>query len=168
MKRLFLIRHAKSSWSDAEIDDFHRPLNARGKKDGPAMARRLAEAGIRPDVLISSPATRAKTTAGFMAEATGYATDAIRYDKNLYLGSVSYHCQVLAGLFAQVGVIFLVGHNDTITVLAEHLSGRALGNVPTCGVVALSFAGQGGFSPAAGGGDLVFFWYPKDQHPDRR
>jgi len=162
MKRLYLIRHAKSSWSEPGLDDFHRPLNLRGKNDGAAMAKRFAIAGIRPDLIVASPAVRTKKTARFMAEETGYDVDAIQYDNKLYLGSFSYHCQLIATLFQQVDELFLVGHNGTITELAEQLCGRVLGNVPTCGVVALEYPDAGGFSAAAGRGKLLFFWFPKD------
>lgn len=163
MKRLYLIRHAKSSWSDPGIDDYHRPLNHRGKTDGAAMARRLAAAGVKPDLIVASSATRTKKTARLMAEGTGYDKEAIQYDESLYLGAFSYHCRLLDSLLKQVDVLFLVGHNNTITELAEYLSGRALGNVPTCGVVALEYSGAGGFSDTAGAGKLVHFWFPKDQ-----
>jgi phosphohistidine phosphatase len=162
MKQLYLIRHAKSSWSDAGLDDFHRPLNQRGRNDAAAIGKRLAAIGIRPDLLVASPAVRAKNTAQFIAEATGYDQEAIEYDDNLYLGSFSYHCRLLATLFEQVDVLFLVGHNDTITKLAEHLGGHPLGNVPTCGVVALDFSDARGFSDTAGYGKIAFFWFPKD------
>ncbi len=162
MKRLYLIRHAKSSWSSPDLEDFHRPLNDRGKNDGKAMAKRLAAAGIRPDLIVASPAARAKKTAGLLAKGLGYDQDAIQYENNLYLGSLPFHCRLLATLFSQVDVLFLVGHNDTMTELAEHLCGRALGNVPTCGVVALEYSAEGGFSDTVGAGKLLFFWYPKD------
>jgi phosphohistidine phosphatase len=162
MKMLYLIRHAKSSWAEPGLDDFQRPLNQRGKTDGVAMAKRLAAAGIRPDLIVASPAVRAKKTARFMAAGTGYDQDAIQYDKNLYLGSLSYHCRLIATLFEQVEVLFLVGHNNTMTELAEHLSGRTLGNVPTCGVVALEYSDGRGFSDTSGRGKLAFFWFPKD------
>lgn len=164
MKRLYLIRHAKSSWSEPGLDDFHRPLNLRGKNDGAAMAKRLAAARIRPDLIVASPAVRAKKTARFMAKETGYEVDAIQYDNNLYLGSFSYHCQLITTLLQQVDVLFLVGHNGTITELAEQLCGCTLGNVPTCGVVAIEYSDAEGFSDAAGRGrgKLVFFWFPKD------
>jgi phosphohistidine phosphatase len=163
MKKLVLIRHAKSSWSAPDLDDFHRPLSQRGKIDGPAMAKRLATAGIRPALIVASPAVRAKKTARMMAEGTGYDKEAIRYEEGLYLGSLSFHCRVIATSFQQVDVLFLVGHNNTLTELAEHLAGRTLGNIPTCGIVALEYAGEEGFIERAGGGKLDFFWFPKDK-----
>jgi len=73
MKKLFLIRHAKSSWSDPSVSDFHRKLNKRGKRDAPFMAEKLAARdNTLPDIVISSPAKRAKKTARFMANGVGY------------------------------------------------------------------------------------------------
>lgn len=163
MKRLYLIRHAKSSWADPELDDFHRPLNRRGNKDGPEMAKRLAQKGIRPDLIVASPAVRAKSTAEYMAAGCGYDLGAIQWERNLYLGSLSTHCRLLQSLFKKVNNLFLVGHNETMTELAEHLSGRNIGNIPTCGIVALEYSGVSGFSDAPGSGEVVFFWFPKDQ-----
>ena len=163
MKRLYLIRHAKSSWADIDLDDFARPLNKRGKKDGPEMAERLAKAGVRPDLIVASPAKRAKKNRDMHGQRTGYDKGAIRYYDELYLGSLSYHLQLLEQLFPNVTSLFLVGHNNTITELAEYLIGRSLGNVPTCGVVAVEYAEQDGFTNRVGGGKLLFFDFPKNR-----
>jgi phosphohistidine phosphatase len=162
VQRLFLIRHAKSSWAEADVDDFHRPLNKRGLQDAPRMAERLKIAGIVPDIIISSPALRAKTTAEFMAIGTGYEKSALLYDPELYLGTLDYHCFVLQKQFKKAETIFLVGHNETLSLLAGYLSGRTLGNVPTCGIVALEYRKPNGFDTKIGSGHLVFFWFPKD------
>jgi phosphohistidine phosphatase len=163
VKRLYLIRHAKSSWSNPDLDDFARPLNKRGKEDCPEMAARLARAGIRPDLIVASPARRAKKTAIYMAKGTGYNKNNICYYDELYLGSLSYHLQLIDELLSNVDVLFLVGHNQTITELGEHLTGRHLGNVPTCGIVAVEYPGQDGFTAEAGAGRLLFFDFPKNK-----
>jgi len=162
IKRLFLIRHAKSSWADPGLDDFARPLNKRGKKDAPEMAARLARIGVRPDLIVASPARRAKKTAIRMAEATGYETADIRYYDDLYLGFLKYHLQLIDELLLRADTLFLVGHNNTITELAEYLTGRYLGNVPTCGIVALEFSGPDGFTGEKGSARLLFFDFPKN------
>ncbi len=161
MKQLYLIRHAKSSWSNPDLDDFSRPLNKRGKVDCPKMAARLAADGVHPDLIVASPAKRAKKTAICMAKGIGYNQEAIRYDEALYLGSFSYHLQLLEELLNQVNVLFLVGHNATITELGEYLTGSTLGNVPTCGIVAVEYPGGQGFSTEEGMGRLLFFDFPK-------
>lgn len=162
MKRLYLIRHAKSSWSHPDLDDFDRPLNKRGKVDCPEMAARLGRAGIRPDLIVASPAKRAKKTAIFMAKGTGYNKKNIDYYDELYLGSLSYHLQLIGELFGKVDVLFLVGHNYTMTELGEYLTGSYLGNVPTCGIVGVEYAEQNGFTSKAGAGRLLFFDFPKN------
>ena len=162
MKRLFLIRHAKSSWAHSDLDDFSRPLNNRGRQNCPEMAARLAKLGIRPDLVIASPAKRAKKTALCMAKGVGYDTNDIRYYDELYLGTLSYHLLLIGEGLGEIDILFLVGHNHTITELGEYLTGTALGNVPTCGVVAVEYSEKKGFSSEAGAGRLLFFDYPKN------
>ena len=162
MQCLYLIRHAKSSWADPGLDDFHRPLNQRGKESVARMGQRLAERHIVPELIVASPAKRTTITAESLASAVGYDPEKIRYDDGLYLGSEAYHYRLLAELFARVDSLFLVGHNETLSLAAAHLSGKSLGNVPTCGIVALEY-GEQGFSASSGAGKLLFFWYPKDQ-----
>ncbi len=167
MKRLFLIRHAKSSWDKPELSDFDRPLNKRGKRNGPEMASRLEKLGVVPDLIISSPAKRARKTAAYMAKGTGYSKKAIHYIESLYMGSMDSYIRVLQEAFKEADTVFLVGHNYTITDLAEFLSGGSFANVPTCGVVALEYGKAGGFSAAAGAGKLLFFDFPKNTSPVR-
>ncbi|MFW2367463.1 MAG: SixA phosphatase family protein [Desulforhopalus sp.] len=162
IKYLYLIRHAKSSWADPGLDDFDRPLNRRGKKNGPVMAQRLAEKKIKPDCIVSSPARRAKKTAIFMAKGTGYRKKDIHYDEGLYLGSLTYHLALIQRLFKEADVLFMVGHNHTITELGEYLTGNSLGNVPTCGVVGIEYSKKNGFTQKPEQGRLLFFDYPKN------
>lgn len=163
MKRLYLIRHAKSSWSNPDLDDFSRPLNKRGQEDCTEMASRLAKAGICPDLIIASPAKRAKKTALCMAKGTGYDKKDICFYDDLYSGTLSYHLDLIGEKLMKVDVLFLVGHNYVITELGEYLTGNPLDNVPTCGIVAVEYSGQDGFSADAGAGRLLFFDYPKKQ-----
>src|SRR4029434_8634311 len=72
MKTLFLIRHAKSSWDDAALSDKDRPLDDRGKRDAPKMGKRLAKRDVKPDLILSSPAVRARTTAEIIAKKLDY------------------------------------------------------------------------------------------------
>lgn len=127
------------------------------------MASRLARAGISPELIVASPAKRARKTARCMAKGTGYKKKDIRYDEGLYLGSLSYHLQLLEELLQAVDSLFLVGHNYTITELAEYLSGNYLANVPTCGIVALEYGGETGFSSEGGAWRLLFFDFPKNK-----
>lgn len=162
MKHLFLIRHAKSSWGDPDLDDFDRPLNKRGKKNGLEMAERLADLSVLPDLVIASPAKRAKKTANYMAKGTGYPVSSILYDQGLYLGSMGYHLDVLEESFKKADTVFLVGHNNTMTELAEYVTGTRIINVPTCGVVAIEYTDKKGFLRDFAAGKLLFFDFPKN------
>jgi phosphohistidine phosphatase SixA len=84
MKTLFLVRHAKSSRDDLSLPDRDRPLDDRGKQDAPKMGKRLAKRDVRPDLLLSSPALRALTTAQVMAEELGCKGKDIVVDDRLY------------------------------------------------------------------------------------
>lgn len=163
-KIIYLIRHAKSSWADQSLDDFDRPLNKRGKRNGPEMAKRFAKKNISPDCIVSSPARRARKTAIYMAKGTGYRKKDIRYEEGLYLGSLSYHVALIEKLLQDANVLFLVGHNYTVTELAEYLTGESLGNIPTSGVVGIEYREKDGFSSEPGRGRLLFFDFPKNVH----
>jgi phosphohistidine phosphatase len=84
MKTLVLVRHAKSAWDSPGLDDHERPLAERGLRDAPEMGRRLAERGLVPDVIRSSTAVRARTTAKLMAQALGVGADRVQLDERLY------------------------------------------------------------------------------------
>jgi phosphohistidine phosphatase len=162
VQRLFLIRHAKSSWADSGLDDFSRPLSKRGKKNAPEMGKRLAQLSVIPESILASPAKRAKKTAIYMAEATGYPVSEISFHQGLYLGSLQFHLDLLKKEFAVADTVFLVGHNSTITELSEYLTGISLVNVPTCGIVAIEYPVSSGFATGAGAGNLLFFDFPKN------
>jgi phosphohistidine phosphatase len=140
LKTLVLIRHAKSSWKDASLADRDRPLNKRGKRDAPEMGRRLAARGGAPDLIVSSPATRALATARVIAEAVGYPVDGIREDERIYMASPAELLEAIRGLDDGHERVFLFGHNPGLTELVNELSEPALDNVPTCGVVELRLA----------------------------
>lgn len=126
------------------------------------MAARFARLLLVPDLILSSPAKRAKKTALYMAKGTGYPVASISFDEGLYLGSMACHLRLLQKGFAKDDTLFLVGHNYTITELARYLCGVQIGDMPTCGVVAVEYAGQGGFSAEHGCGKLLFVDFPKN------
>lgn len=140
MKTLILVRHAKSSWKDPSLADRDRPLNKRGKRDAPEMGRRLAARGGAPDLIVSSPATRALATARIIAAAVGYPADRIREDERLYLASPAEILEAIRDLEDGYERVFLFGHNPGLTELVNELSEPAVDNVPTCGVVELRLA----------------------------
>ncbi len=129
MTTLVLVRHAKSDWASPSLDDHDRPLNARGMRDAPASAARLAQTGLRLDALLSSTALRARTTAGFFGAALGLDPE---LDPGLYGAPAS---ALLAAAAARgVDAVMVVAHDPGMTVLAERLSGRGIGHMTTCAV----------------------------------
>src|SRR5512137_2550352 len=95
MKTLLLMRHAKSSWKDTELEDLQRPLNKRGRRLAPRMGELLREKELVPQLIYSSNAVRARQTAEFLAGATGYTGD-IRYQESLYLAEPSAYLDAIA------------------------------------------------------------------------
>lgn len=142
MKTLILVRHAKSSWKDRSLADRDRPLNKRGKRDAPEMGRRLAARGGAPDLVVSSPAVRALTTARVIAEALGYPVSEIVEDERAYMASAEGLLDVIHGLDDGFDRVFLFGHNPGFTELVNHLSEEEIENVPTCGVVEFRVAAE--------------------------
>ncbi|WP_457576912.1 SixA phosphatase family protein [Desulfomarina sp.] len=165
MKELYLIRHAKSSWADPDLDDFDRPLNKRGRMNAPFMAGRISMRNIFPDRIVSSPALRARRTARFIAAGIGYGKRDIIYDRGLYFSGFSYFLDVAEYHLDEVDRIFMVGHNSVITDVAGYLCGETFDNVPTCGIVGIAFRGKKGFQRIDGKGSLLFFDYPRKISP---
>ena len=129
MIRLVLVRHAKSDWGDPGLDDHERPLNDRGMRDAPRMARELAETGFRPEVILSSTALRARTT----AEAFGAQFDvAVDLDEALYGAPGSTVLEKAAASGARR--VIVVAHDPGMSALAERLSEGEIGHMPTCAV----------------------------------
>ena len=135
MKTIYFIRHAKSSWDDVSLADHDRPLNARGKRDAPAMARRLAGFDVSPDGILSSTAKRTKQTLKNFREALGVPKEKVILNPDLYLASTRGIAQAIRELPAEWDTVLLFGHNPGYTDLANLIPGPAIENVPTCGIV---------------------------------
>ena len=97
-KTLYLVRHAKSSWKDSSLDDRDRPLNKRGRRTAPDMGQRLAAQGHHPELMISSPANRAHSTAKIIAAEIGYDPSLIHIEEALYFSGVFSMCEVVEAL----------------------------------------------------------------------
>jgi phosphohistidine phosphatase len=122
MKTLFLVRHAKSSRDDPSLPDRVRPLDDRGRLDAPKMGKRLAKRDAKPDLLLSSPALRALTTAQLIAEEIGYKRKDIVVDDRLYASSADDLLAVIRALDKKLNRVMLFGHNPEFTDLAHWLS----------------------------------------------
>ena len=163
MKRLTLIRHAKSSWVDLGARDFDRKLNDRGKRDAPEMGRRLKARGCSPDGFVSSPAKRAFKTAKIIAEQIGYPEAGIRADERIYEAGVEDLLEVAGEMDDRWNHAILVGHNPGITRFAVWLGDRGFENVPTCGVVDLECRIGSWNALAMDCATLLDFDYPKKE-----
>jgi phosphohistidine phosphatase len=124
MKTLLLLRHAKSSWKDSDAKDFDRPLNQRGLKAAPAIGRLIRKRKLQPDLVLSSPAERARQTTQLMIEAAGLKTE-LRYDERIYEASVARLVGIVSELDDEAGMVMLVGHNPGFEELLEILTGEA-------------------------------------------
>lgn len=123
MKRLLLMRHAKSSWGDRSLADFDRPLNERGLKAAPLVGRFMRKQKLRPDIVVCSPAERARQTATLVAEAAGLAAP-LRYDERIYEATSARLFEVVLQIEEDAGEALLVGHNPGLEELLERLTGE--------------------------------------------
>lgn len=136
MKNLYLVRHAKSSWQHEDLSDLDRPLNRRGQHDAPIMGQRLCERGVRPDLILCSPALRALRTAWAIAGEIAYPTSRIGLEERIYTEDSLGLLQLIMATNDDIHSLMLVGHNPDMTLLCNHLSSPPIDNIPTCGVAA--------------------------------
>jgi phosphohistidine phosphatase len=162
MKMLYVIRHAKSSWSEPGLDDFDRPLNDRGQSDAPEMARRMKAKGIQPDLIITSTAERARKTAGIFADVLGYPSEAIVLKPDLYETDIDTVFDVVHQIDPQASHVFIFGHNPTFTYFVNDLASARIDNIPTCGIAAIALNGDWQ-EAEEDSGSLVWFDYPKNK-----
>ncbi|MDH3533504.1 MAG: histidine phosphatase family protein [Gammaproteobacteria bacterium] len=163
MKTLTLVRHAKSSWKNTGLRDRDRPLNKRGERDAPMMGKRIVEAGIRPSLIISSPAVRAWSTAKVIAREIGYPAEFLQREDELYLASLDSLLDVVAAQEAGFHNLMLVGHNPGLTDFANFLSPGLTGNVPTAGVVSVSIDRDDWLLYERPATELIYYDFPKNK-----
>ena len=123
MKRLLLLRHAKSSWDEASLSDYDRPLNDRGRHDAPRIGRLLRREDLVPDLIIASSARRAATTAELVAEAASFEGE-LRYTDELYLAEPELYISLARQVDEAVNTLLLVGHNPGIQELVALLTSQ--------------------------------------------
>jgi len=158
-KRLYIVRHAKSSWKDLSLDDFDRPLSSRGKRDALFMGKKLRHKGINPDIIISSPALRAKTTILLIAKELGYTQEIIFKDEMYACSSKTLH-NILSKLDNCYESVFLCGHNPAVNSLAQMYTGFDK-NIVTSGIVTITFSCTTWNEINKNNAQLLSFIYPK-------
>lgn len=161
MKTLTLVRHAKSSWKNNDLSDRDRPLNQRGKHDAPLMGKRIVAAGIRPSLIISSPAVRAWTTAKIIAREIGYPREFLQREKKIYLASLDDLLDVMMAQDAEFNNVLLVGHNPGLTNFANYLAPGVTDNLPTAGVVSVGIEQEDWNLYTRPQSELILYDYPK-------
>jgi len=162
MKTLLILRHAKSSWDDSSLDDHERPLNERGERDAPRMGALIRKQRLLPDLVISSDATRTRTTAAAMAAAAGYTGETL-FDARLYHASTAEILSVLRDVpRADTGTVMIVGHNPGLEELIRHLTNQRE-DFPTAALAQITLPiDEWSELASSTRGTLVGLWRPKE------
>lgn len=160
MKRLLLLRHAKSSWDDPALADFERPLNERGRRAAPLMGRFMRGRKIRPDLILCSPAERARQTAALLVEAAGLDAP-LRYDERIYEATTADLLSVISGAGAEARELLLVGHNPGLEGLLELLTGESR-RMPTAALACVLLDTDDWAAPLTGPARLEWHVKPKE------
>jgi phosphohistidine phosphatase len=161
VKKILLVRHAKSDWGDASLSDFDRPLNERGKRDAPVMAKRILGKKVEIDAIISSAAKRAARTAKIFGEVFDLKKSRISFTEELYMaGSESFY-SVIENTDDKFDTIALFSHNPGITEFANELTDARIDNIPTCGVFAIKINTDTWKDFKKAKKEFWFFDYPK-------
>jgi phosphohistidine phosphatase len=162
MKKLLLVRHAKSSWDDITQKDFDRTLNDRGHRDAPKMAKRLLKADVNIDAFISSPAVRALTTAEYFAEAFGIKKKNVLQEPVLYHPEPKIFFEVISGISDDIKTVAIFSHNPGVTEFANQLCTTRIDDMPTCAIFAVKADIKSWKDFAEAEKKFWFFDYPKN------
>jgi phosphohistidine phosphatase len=160
MKTLYLVRHAKSSWDVPGTSDFERTLNKRGEHDAPLVAEKLRDKNIKPDLVVSSPAVRALTTANIFAKRLDYNKE-VETDDRIYEATTRGLASVVTDFPDVNDIAMLFGHNPGIANFANLLSDKFIPEVPTCTVIGLELKISSWKNLNRECGKLILYEYPK-------
>ena len=163
MKQILIIRHAKSSWAEIGQRDVDRPLNERGKRDAPEMARRIFKKSIVINAFISSPAKRALSTTQLMMDELKMKDDQLLIIPELYHAPPSVILSAINSASNEWNTIAIVCHNPGITIFANMIQSLSIDNVPTCGMLALKADVNAWQDVSENNMRFEFFDYPKNQ-----
>lgn len=163
MKYLSIVRHAKSSWDDHELPDLVRPLNDRGRNTLPVLQEIFSEYNIVPDLIYTSPATRALHTAIALAKANGMASSKLAIRQEIYFGTTQQLLKLLQHTDAVFSDVVIVGHEPLLSGFIELLTGFLPEKFPTGGTYRISFAVSEWNKIQAGSGKSEFWVNPKNR-----
>ena len=164
MKTLLLLRHAKSSWDHPSMRDFDRPLADRGKRDAPRMGRALKERGPLPELIISSPAARARETVEAVIKSAGL-TAPLQFDESIYDASLAELMRLVRGLPDDISCVLMVGHNPGFEGLVNRLTG-ASERMPTAALASIEFQVDRWADVEDGQGKLLSVFISRQLHDE--
>ena len=137
MKKLIIVRHSKSSWKDFSLSDFNRPLNKRGKTDGPIMSKYLSKQIKKIDIMHCSSSVRTVETSKFFKSEISFGK--IFYDDNLYHSSSNLILELIKNYSEKYSSLLILAHNPGLTNLLNNLTKANLDNLPTAGLAFIEF-----------------------------
>lgn len=164
MKILLLLRHAKSSWKDEGLSDFDRPLRKRGRKAAPMIGDMMRTRKVRPDLILSSPAVRAKETTRSICKAAGLTT-IVRYEEGIYEASARRLLEIVSKVEETANTVVLVGHNPGFEELLTALTSEER-DLPTASLACIELSVEKWSQARAGVGHLRWLITPKELQRD--
>ena len=164
MKALYLLRHAKSSWKEPGLQDFDRPLNNRGREAAPLVGQLIRKGKLRIDLLLSSPAVRARQTAALVKEAAGLYAELL-YDERIYEADADALLEVVRQAADSADALMLVGHNPGMEELLELLTGETA-QMPTAALACVALDIEKWGKVREGAGRLEWLVRPKELSGD--
>lgn len=163
MKRILILRHAKSSWTDPNLSDFERPLNERGLRTAPFMGKLIVERGLSPAAIISSPAKRARQTAELVVNEIGVETN-LSFDDRIYEASPNALRIVVSETISDLTSVMIVGHNPGIEGFIRHLTGK-IESMPTAALAVIDLNIESWKEINHDTGSLITIIRPKEEMP---
>ena len=159
MKKLIVVRHCKSSWKDLTLNDYNRPLNKRGKIDGPIMSKYLSQSIQEIDFLHSSSSVRTFETSKFFIDKIKFVE--INYDDDLYHCSSSSLIRIIKNHPKKYNSVLVIAHNPGLTNMINSLTNITLDNLPTTGIVEIDFNCDSWENISIENSNLVGIKFPK-------
>lgn len=160
MKTLFLLRHAKSSWKDASLPDFERPLNKRGRRAAPLIGKFMRRQKLHPQLILCSPAERARETIALVEEAASLKAE-LRYDERIYEATAAGLRIIVSEIDEQAEGMLLVGHNPGMEELLDFLTGEVR-HMPTASLAHITLDIERWADVQERSGELVRLIRPKE------
>ncbi len=160
MKTLYLIRHAKASWDQLDLTDFERPLTPLGEQHAHTIGQELKQQKVKPDLIISSPAMRALSTANIIAKELNYAEEKIQVKQQIYTCGVEELMEIIKAIKSTYKKVLFFGHNPSLTWLLHFLCEDAKMNIPTCGAIGIELGMRDWEHLTEAEGRVITFLHP--------